>query len=125
MKAMVEKDRRESVPVRRDESYLLPLANIIEKRDEFVIEAEMPGVNRSGLEITLEEHTLTLVGWRDTVMPPGQALYIESKPASFRRVFEIAPTIDGGRIEAHLDQGLLSLRLPKAESVKPRKISVS
>ena len=85
----------------------------------------MPGVNRAGLEVTLEGNTLTLTGHRDQTPPQAAALYVESKPASFRRVFEVDPTIEAGKISAHLEQGLLKVHLPKAERVKPRRIAVT
>jgi len=107
------------------ETFLLPATNVVETREAYVIEAEMPGVNREGLEITLEANTLTLTGRRDLAPPKATALYVESKPAHFRRVFEVEPVIDASKITAHLEQGLLKVHLPKAERVKPRKITVS
>jgi len=106
-------------------SYLLPAVNIIETGDSYVIDAEMPGVNREGLVITLEGNTLTLTGRRNIAPPRGEALYVESKPAGFQRVFELDPTVDTSKVSAHLEQGLLRLHLPKAERVKPRKIMVN
>jgi HSP20 family protein len=49
----------------------------------------------------------------------------ESRSENFRRVFELDPSIDTSKISAHIEQGILTLRLPKAEQVKPRKITVS
>ena len=107
------------------ENWLVPPVNIFELPDAYVVEAEMPGVNRQGLEVTLEGHTLTLRGRRQTTPPPGTPLYVESKPASFHRAFEVDPTIEAARISAQLEQGLLTVRLPKAERVKPRRIAVT
>jgi HSP20 family protein len=106
-------------------NWLLPAVNVIETHDKYVIEAEMPGVSREGLEITLEGNTLTLTGHRPNGRLPGAALYLESKPAGFRRVFELDPTISTGKTSAHLEQGLLTVQLPKAERAHPRKIAVS
>jgi len=106
-------------------NFVLPPVNIFETRDAYVIEAEMPGVNRDGLDITLENNTLVLSGYREQQAPHGEAVYLESKRAHFRRVFELEPTVDSNRIEAHLNQGLLTVSLPKAERVKPRKIAVT
>ena len=52
-------------------------------------------------------------------------IYRESKPVGFRRVFELDPAIDTGKISAKIENGLLTLSLPKAEAVKPRRITVS
>jgi HSP20 family protein len=55
---------------------------------------------------------------------PGEPLFRESRDVDFRRVFELNPAIDTGKISARMDQGILTLTLPKSERVKPRKISV-
>jgi HSP20 family protein len=103
--------------------YLTPLANIVETADGYVLEAEMPGVTKSGLEITVENGELTIVGRRQKEHP-GQPIYRESRDWDYRRVFELDPSIDVNNISAKVENGLLRLHLPKAESVKPRKITV-
>lgn len=106
-------------------SYLTPLANIVESKDGYVLEAEMPGVGKDGLEITVENGELTIVGHRTAVEACGRELYRESRTSDFRRSFELDPSIDTTKISAKIDQGVLTLRLPKTEAVKPRKIAVS
>jgi len=126
MKTITEKNPSRAVtPAKSETRWLLPVVNVMENRDAYLVEAEMPGVAREGLEVTLEGNTLVLTGYREVKPLSGQALYVESKPESFRRVFELDPVIDTAKIAAHLDQGLLTLTLPKAERVKPRKIVVS
>src|SRR5687767_2705165 len=105
--------------------YLTPLANIIETKDGYILEAEMPGVKKDGLEVTVENGQLTIVGRRTAYAGPGQAIYRESRDHDYRRVFEIDSSIDTAKVSARMDQGLLTLHLPKAEAVKPRKITVS
>jgi HSP20 family protein len=105
-------------------NYLTPLANIVESKDGYVLEAELPGVNKDGLEITVENDRLTVVGRRAAVEPRGRELYRESRAFDFRRSFELDPSIDTTKITARIDQGVLTLNLPKAEAVKPRKIAV-
>jgi len=125
MNTFVEKETPR-LPAKRvsEDNFLLPVTNIVETREAYIIEAEMPGVNREGLEITLAANTLTLTGHRDQTPPKANALYVESKPASFRRIFEVEPVIDTVKITAHLEQGLLKVHLPKAERVMPRRIPV-
>jgi len=106
-------------------SYITPLANIVETADGYVLEAEMPGVSRDGLEVTVENGDLTIVGRRKGYESPGVLLYGESRGADFRRTFEIDPSINSAGITAKLEQGILTLHLPKAEAVKPRRISVT
>ena len=107
-----------------NQAWIAPEVNIYENKAGYVLQAELPGVSRTGLEVTVENNTLTLTGHRTDETPPGNALYRESRPASFRRVFELAPTIDTTRISARVEQGVLTLSLPKIERVKPRKIAV-
>jgi len=106
-------------------NWLTPLANILETKDGYVLEAEMPGVSKEGLEITVENGELVIFGRRNLVDVKGRELFRESRGLDYRRVFELDPSIDASRINAKLDQGVLTLHLPKAESVKPRKITVS
>lgn len=106
-------------------SYVTPLANIIETTDGYVLEAEMPGVAKDGLDLTVENGQLTIVGRRAKFAGNGGTLYRESRDHDFRRVFEIDPSIDAARITAKIDQGILTLTLPKAEAVKPRRIAVN
>jgi len=110
---------------RSEQNYVSPAVNIFETKDGFVLEAEMPGVNKEGLEITLDGSALTLVGRRSEGSPPSDPIYQESKPTHFRRVFELDPALDTGKIDARMEQGLLKLYLPKTEKVKPRKITVA
>jgi len=111
---------------RAERALLSPAVDIYETKEAYVLEAEMPGVTRNGLEITLEGNVLTFLGRRGEDSPPGAELvYRESTEADFRRVFELDPAIDPARIDAKMEQGVLTLTLPKIERVKPRKITVS
>ena len=105
-------------------NYVTPEVNIFETKDGYVLEAEMPGVNKDGLEITLEGNEITIIGRRQPELLKADVLYRESRPADYRRVFELDPAIDSAKISAKIDQGVLTLLLPKAEKVKPKKISV-
>jgi HSP20 family protein len=103
----------------------VPLVDIYETKDAYILEAEIPGVAKDGLEVLLDNNELTIIGRRSASVNPGETLYLESRPADFRRVFSVDPTITTNEISAQVDQGLLTLRLPKAEKVKPRKITVT
>ena len=111
-------------PCRPARSIVSPEVNIFETKDGYVLEAEMPGVNKEGLEITLEGNEITIVGHRQLEAMPGAPLFRESQGWDFRRVFELDPAIDTSKIAAKMDQGVLTLTLPKSEQVKPRKITV-
>ena len=105
--------------------YVVPDVNIYETKDGYELEAEMPGVNKDGLEITLEGTEITITGHRATETAPGEPLFRERHNAEYHRVFELDPAIDATRIAARMNQGVLFLALPKSEAVKPRRITVS
>jgi len=111
-------------PVETGRESLAPRVNIVETPDGYVLEAEMPGVNKEGLDISLDNNVLTIVGRRQPDLP-ATLLHRESEAADFRRVFELDPSIETAKIAAKIEQGILTLTLPKAEQVKPRRISVS
>ena len=107
------------------EQFTTPPASVTEIGDGYMLEIEMPGVKKDDLEISVENNELTVIGRRSLPAVEGTVIHRESRPENFRRVFEIDPSIDAGKISAKIDQGLVMLILPKAEHVKPRKIAVS
>lgn len=106
-------------------TFLRPRTHIVENTDGYELQVELPGVNRAGLEVTVENGELTIVGRRQPFQTEAELVYRESRMADFRRVFEVDPSIDTTRISARLEQGVLTLSLPKAEAAKPRRIEVS
>jgi HSP20 family protein len=120
----MQTEQRPARDVRPTQNYVSPEVNIFETKDGYVLEAEMPGVSKEGLEITLEGNEITIVGHRNNEVVTGTPLFRERALADYRRVFELDPAIDTAKIAAKMDQGVLSLTLPKSERVKPRKIAV-
>jgi HSP20 family protein len=104
--------------------YLSPQVNIAETKDGYVVEAEMPGVNKDSLEVLLEGNELTLIGHRKFDVLNADLLYRESATRDFRRSFVLDPAIDTAKINARMENGVLTLTLPKSEQVKPRKVVV-
>jgi HSP20 family protein len=123
MKTTTQREPRANVE--REVEYLAPEVNIFETKDGYVLEAEMPGVNKDGLEITLEDNQMAILGRRHLDVLPGEVVFRESRDAAYRRVFALDPAIDTGKITARMEQGVLTLTLPKSERVKPRKITVN
>src|SRR5215467_180717 len=107
------------------EQFIMAPAGVTEISDGYTLEIEMPGVKKDGLEISVENNELTIIGRRSLPATEGTLIHRESRPENFRRVFELDPSIDANKISAKIDQGLVTLTLPKAEHVKPRKIAVS
>ena len=107
------------------EQFVAPPGSVIEAGDGYRLEVEMPGVNKDGLDISIENNELTIVGRRSFPAVDGAVVHHESRPENFRRTFELDPSIDAEKISAKIEQGVVHLTLPKAEQVKPRKITVS
>jgi HSP20 family protein len=107
------------------EQFVVPPASVIEAGDGYTLELEMPGVAKDGLDISVENNELTIVGRRSLPKIEGTLIHHESRLGNFQRTFELDPSIDGDKISAKIEQGLVTLALPKAEHVKPRKIRVS
>lgn len=102
-----------------------PNVDIVEREDELVILADMPGTCSEAIDIQLENGTLTLRARvrerqaRDT----GYELK-EYGIGDFQRTFQVSETIDSERISAEYRDGVLTLHLPKIEAARPRKIAV-
>ena len=114
-----ESDRRQT------EQFIAPAASVVEDGDGYLLQVEMPGVNKEGLEISTEGNELIITGRRSLPTVQWTLLHCESRRENFRRTFELDPSIDVNKINACIEQGLLAVTLPKAEHVKPRMITVS
>ena len=108
----------------RQAVYAAPPADVVSTDAGYVIRAEMPGVEKDALEITVEHGELIILGHRRLIEVTGELIYREIRQHDFRRVYDLDPSIDSTKISANIDQGILTVRLPKAETVKPRKIAV-
>ena len=124
MSQLFTPESKTAAPASERATYLTPLANILETPDGYVLQAELPGVDKGGVSVTVENGELTIVGTRSPQEKRGEALYRERRTRDFRRKFEIDSSIDSSRISAKIEQGLLTLHLPKSEAVKPRSIAV-
>ncbi len=122
MNTLVRENRDSEL--RQSEHFVAAVASIIED-DGYMLEVEMPGVTKDGLEISVENNELTIIGCRSLPAVEGTLIHRESRRENYRRTFELDPSIDASKISAKIDQGVVTLTLPKAEQVKPRKIKVS
>jgi HSP20 family protein len=123
METLVRENR--NADQRRTDQFITPVASVVEGGDAYLLSVEMPGVNKEGLEISVENNELTIIGRRSLPAVEGTLIHRESRPENFRRAFELDPSIDTAKISARIEQGILTLTLPKAEQVKPRTITVS
>ena len=118
----VEKDRGSLEP---PESYFVPATDVYESEEALTLVAEMPGVQPDGLNITVENNVLVLRG--EPLAPPegeGEVLLKEFEVGTFYRAFQLPADYDTEKIEATIRQGVLTLRLPKSDRLKPRRIEV-
>lgn len=105
---------------------IVPRYTVQENADAFVVTAFLPGVDRTALETSVDGENLTVFG-RRTWAPPAEwaTLYRESAAADYRLVLELDHRINRDAVTAELKQGVLTLTLPKAEAVKPRRIEIA
>jgi len=102
-----------------------PRYSVRETGEAFVLTAWQPGVDHSALETTIDGETLTLLGRRAFTTPEGwTALHREIPQTNYRLVVELDHRVNRDTVSAELSQGVLTLTLPKAEVVKPRKIEI-
>ena len=94
-----------------------PRVDVLETENEFLVLADMPGVKPEDVDVRFERGELTVHGRR-----PGTREY-ESR--NYHRVFAVADTVAADKITAELKNGVLTIRLPKTEAVKPKRIAVT
>jgi HSP20 family protein len=121
--------REEATPSRREdtreeERYITPPVDIFETKDGLTVVADLPGVDRSKLDIRVADGLLTIQG-RTSHIAPGTPIEGEYRLLNFFRQFELPDEVDAEKIGAELKHGVLTLQLPKKEKAKPRKVEVS
>jgi HSP20 family protein len=109
----------------RNEPVFTPAVDIYEADEGMILMADLPGVDKGDLHISLEEDTLTIEADVQKPADSGSYLLNEYRVGRFYRQFKISSDFDREKIQANLKDGELKLVLPKAEALKPRKITVS
>jgi HSP20 family protein len=109
----------------RNEATLLPPVDVIEDANGITLFADLPGVQKDKLSLHVEADTLTIEGEVALNLPEGmEPSHAEVALPRYRRVFTLSKELDSGKVEAEMNQGVLKLRIPKAEHAQPRKIEV-
>lgn len=108
-------------------SGVFPQINLTEDADRFFIRAELPGVSADEVELQATAKNLTIAGERKIDSEDEGVRYHrrEREAGKFSRIIALPTEIDSKRIEANLKDGILTIRIPKAEAVKPRQISIN
>lgn len=107
------------------ETVVTPRVDIMESADSFTVRADMPGVRPDGIKIELDKGVLTLSGSRTLIQREAASTIVaENHDRNYRRTFRIGQGVDAENIKAELKDGVLTLRLPKAQALRARVIPV-
>ncbi|HEV7444190.1 MAG TPA: Hsp20/alpha crystallin family protein [Steroidobacteraceae bacterium] len=110
----------------REAPALVPAVDIVEDENGIVLYADLPGVSKDRLDIRIEGDSLLIEAQASVHVPEGlKVLHAEMREPHYRRVFTLSPELDASRIDANLKDGVLTLRLPRTEQAKPRRIDVT
>jgi len=120
-KRELEKKEETTIPAR----IFVPTTDIYETDDSLTVVMEMPGVDKKDVELRLEDDVLKVDGRLDFAKYQGlQPVYTEYNIGHYSRSFSLSSKIDQSKISAEMNDGVLSLVLPKVEETKPRTIQV-
>ena len=109
----------------RDRPVYVPRVDIVETEDALEIFADMPGITRDSVEVTLEQRVLSIRGRASTSVPEGLApLYLEYEPGDYERSFTLSDAVDPAGISARVQGGVLHLRSRPTETPAPSRTGV-
>lgn len=118
--ALVSRDEAERA------SAVLPAVDIVEDEAGITLTADIPGVSKDQLTVRMEGQSLLIEGAVVLDLPEGmEAVYAEARSPRYRRSFTLSRDLDAGKIDAALVNGVLTVRIPKAEHAQPRRITVN
>jgi len=118
-------DKTQVAEPRREEATLLPPVDVIEDANGITLYADLPGVPKDKLSLQVEADTLSIEGEVALDLPEGmEATHAEVDLPRYRRVFSLSKELDSEKVSAEFNQGVLRLRIPKAEHAQPRRIEV-
>jgi HSP20 family protein len=107
-------------------TYFLPLVDIYDQNDTFILTANLPGVPKENIKLSLENGTLAILGKVNEANEASKKYIINEIPyGNFYREFKLTDTVDTSKITAQYENGRLSITLAKQEKAKPRTIEVN
>ena len=110
----------------QQERAVLPAVDVFEDAAGITLLADMPGVPKDRLELRIEGDALVIEGGVQALAPDNlEPVYAEVRVPRYRRSFTLSRELDTARVEAHLKDGVLTLRIPKHEHAQPRRITVT
>ena len=111
--------------VKQQEPAILPAVDIFENASGITVQADMPGVSKDRLDVHIDSDTLSIEGRAEIPMPEGMdAMYADIRSTHYQRSFSLSRELDTERVEAGLKDGVLTLRIPKREEHRSRRIEV-
>lgn len=116
--------------IQRDRAWqgetLLPRVDVAEYDNESIVVAEVPGVSKSDVSITIHEGVLTISGSRKASAIPEKSTWVrrEVETGTFSRSINLSHDVDANAVTAEMSNGLLKIVLPKAEDAKPKEITI-
>jgi HSP20 family protein len=101
--------------------------DVFEDKDQFLVKAEVPGMNKEEIDVSLHDGSLTISGERKSEHEKSEEGVYRSERyfGRFQRTVDLPSAVDVGRVKADYRDGILTVTLPKAEEAKPRKINVN
>ncbi len=107
----------------------IPAIDVLEKKDAYVMHAELPGVDASQIDISFEQNVLTIRGTKSSSLDAGmdgelRVYAAERVSGSFERSIRLPEFVDGERISAEFNNGVLTVSVPKAQAAQPRRIEI-
>jgi HSP20 family protein len=104
----------------------MPRADLAETEDAWLLTLDLPGIPAENVEVTMEDDTLTVSGERKVSNEQGKGRFhrIERTYGRFLRTFQFGTPVDANHVEASFEDGVLTVRVAKAEASKPRRIQV-
>jgi len=103
-----------------------PAMDVVEGKDAFTLTCELPGIEQKELEVSVSANVLTLKGEKKASEESGKGKYYRREiwSGTFQKTFSLPPSVDASRIEAKLENGILTMTLPKREEEKPKLIQI-
>jgi HSP20 family protein len=109
-----------------EEAFLLPPVDVLEDEGGITLYADLPGVARENLDLHVDGENLFIDGKIALEMPKEmEATHVEVPRSRYRRVFALSREFDTAKLTADLKQGVLKVRIPKAEHAKPRRVEIN
>ena len=112
-----------------DQSVWNPPVDIVESKDKILVKADMPGLDKDGFKISVEDNVLTIQGEKKMEYEEGDKEHnyhrVERVYGTFSRSFTLPVTVDTGKVTAKYRNGVLEVSLPKTEQSKPKQIAVN